>query len=655
MPSFAITNFIDSCRRFSDGSLQAEDVTVLRTVSEQQMPERYRMPFPEPSVSPLPPTDEVQGEEARNLRALWHELSQHLHDLRYLSESQFIFYHKHKKNILTAPQLQDPIVAGVGLYLQEERQWKELSQIFPPGSTVDRMFLQAHLATIVNRIGCHTCWDGAGIVPDKYTIGERSVFSRSLSYRLRTLSSSQFDLGDLPDYYNGENLEVLNALFSEGFQVRGSAFANKLPRGFWTKMLNVDSLLVAYINTSEKRKKKNPPLRYQLPPPAGDSQVLLQKLTRKDLKIKKETKVSNKFYHLPTVNRIAKGARKRNRRKDNGLDIRLLQIKLWQAGYYTGVIDEQWGNLSHVALKHFLMDEAALIAESIAPAPTDPEAFKKFQKKKQPETARKVRSLLVKINDANDVYAADFIGIIRVFTHRIAVRERKMTREDTLNTEEELLRKLPAKAGISNEDFDGHILGETGIGDLFPDNTVHTKRRVSFFRRVGGFIVGGIGKIVDWLKKGIQAIGKVLHKLLGPVFTFVKKLLRPIRNAIDRFFSGFKYLASFVFGKPLITRVAEATESEPARVFGTRFQLDFDSVNFVPNNFQPGEPKLHIDHINRMQRDMGYFIDGVVWIIKAIGKLSNPGGWVWLGWQVVRSIARGIPVLGKNWQKATVA
>lgn len=637
MSSFAITNFIDSCRSFSDGSLVGEDVTILRTVSEQQMPERYRMPFPDPAGNPTI----APKEKSRHLRGLWHELVQHLHDLRYLTEAQFIFYHQHKKGILTDPLLQDPVVEAVRSYLLEEKEWPALLEILRPGNAIDRFFLSNHLAVIVDRIGLHTCWDGAGVVPNKYFIGERTVFGRALSYRLQTVSSSQFDLGELPNYYGGEKLEELNRLFTEGFKVRGNASERKIPRGFWTKLLDINALLVSYINNTEKR-KKNPPLRYQLPPQDGDDFVLLEQLTTKDLKADKATKISNKYYHLPTVRRIRRGAKRRNHRPDNGLDIRLLQVKLWQAGYYTGAIDENWGPLSHIALKHFLMDEADLTAEAISPAPSDPVAFQKFLKRKQPETARKVRSLLVKINDANEVYAADFIGIIRVFTDRIATREREMFRSERLSDEEDLLRKLPTNAGISHDQFDNQILNETGVGELFPDNTQHSNRRVSFFRRVGGFIVGGLGKIVDWLKKGVQAIGRALGKLLGPVFTFIKKMMRPIRSAIKRFFSGFKYLASFVFGKPLLTEVAPATATESARVFGTRFQLDFDAVNFIPNDFQPGEPALHANHINRMRHDMTYFIDGVVWIIKAIGKLSNPGGWVWLGWQIVRALGKRV-------------
>ena len=131
---------------------------------------------------------------------------------------------------------------------------------------------------------------------------------------------------------------------------------------------------------------------------------------------------------------------------------------------------------------------------------------------------------------------------------------------------------------------------------------------------------------------------QIISDLPGPDFDFVKTLLRPIRSAIQRFFSGFKYLANFVFGKLLITEVAPATEASPARFFATKFELDFDSVNFVPTNYQQGKAKQQSSHIKRMQQGMAYFIDSVIWIIRAIGKLSQPGGWVWLGWQIVRAV-----------------
>ena len=148
----------------------------------------------------------------------------------------------------------------------------------------------------------------------------------------------------------------------------------------------------------------------------------------------------------------------------------------------------------------------------------------------------------------------------------------------------------------------------------------------------------GFKKIFRWLKSKLNKVKEKITELLGPVFDFVKTLLRPIRSAVQRFFSGFKYLANFVFGKPLITEVAPATAEAPARLFATKFELDFDSVNFAPDTFLEGEALQHSGHIKRMQQDMAYFIDSVIWIIKAIGKLSQPGGWVWLGWQIVRAV-----------------
>ncbi|MFK8164796.1 MAG: hypothetical protein AB8H12_20285, partial [Lewinella sp.] len=674
MASSVVKAFVDSCHHFSEGSLDAKHIATLEEVTERQMPKQYGMPFPEVKRAEPQPTEEDQE---RHLRGLWHELAQHLRDLHYLTEKAFKAYHKHKHLILDEPVHLQPVLAAVKKYLPEERDCEELERILPIGYSLDLLWLSKHLSTVVNRIGLHTCWDGSILIPNKYKIGEKTVFGRALSFRLRTLSSTDYTFSDRSLYYTGKDNEVLNRLFSDGFSRPGKATAQTIPRGFWTALGDIDNLVISYVhNIPEKRDLT---MLYQLAPEKGVTQTPVSALKNKDFKLME----ANWAEYDETVARgIVKTARQQKNRLDECLDLRLLQIKLWQTGYYTGAIDGQWEKMSHQALNVFLQDETltsvvinlrkeerkqkqkALKEEwnkKIKAA--EPGKARKELRKQRKEAnkrfeadekeankkdaadfkkARRVRSLLVPVNRDNQVYAADFKAILQ----HLGVDMRARANQIKLLDEAELMDKLQSASGVDQDAFDEKILREEGVGELYPNNFKKPKRRVSFFRKLGGFIVGGITKIAKWLAETAK---KAIDFVLGPVFSFVKKLLRPIRAAIHRFFQGFKYLANFVFGRPIVTETAPATATAPARVFATKFQLDFDAVNFVPAGFEDGEPDRHATHLQRMQADMAYFLDGVVWVIKAIGKLSNPGGWVWLGWQIMKSVIGGVPGLAALW------
>lgn len=672
-----VQQFVTSCGRFSEGFVDEnkattqDHISTLQEITQVRMPQEYSMPFPEVSLVQQQPGNK---DKERHLRGIWHELVQHLRDLRYLTENEFKAYHKHKNLILQEPTYLQLVLDAVNEYLPEEREWEELDRIIPISRTIDLFWLSKHLSSVVDRIGLHTCWDGSILIPKKYKVGEKTVFGRALAFRLRTLSSTDFKFSERTTYYTGQDNKTLNQLFSKDFSRPGKATETNIPRGFWTALGNIDNLVISYIHNIPK--KRDLTMLYQLAPGKGNTQISISNLKNKDFEL---SKFNWAEYNEIDVRKIVQTARNQKNRLDEGLDLRLLQIKLWQAGYYTGAIDGKWERMSHNALYTFVQDET--ISGAVIESRKDQrrkekqelkakwdkkikvlkagkakkelkkekkEALKRFtanekeankKDKADLHDARRIRSMLVPVNSKNQVYAADFRAILQ----HLGVDLRKRVKNINVLDEAELINELQSASGVSQDVFDEKILKEKGAGELYPDNFKKPKRRVSFFRKLGGFIVGGLTKIGKWLA---EAAKKALDFVLGPVFSIIKKLLRPIRAAIHRFFQGFKYLTSFVFGRPILTETAPATDTEPARVFATKFQHDFDAMNFVPSGFEADEPGRHASHLQRMQEDMAYFIDGVIWVIKAIGKLSNPGGWVWLGWQIMKCIVGGVPGLG---------
>ncbi|WP_273447855.1 peptidoglycan-binding domain-containing protein [Neolewinella agarilytica] len=622
MPSSTVSNFVASCRSFSDGDASATDIAHLRQVTEQEMPEHYRMPFPERELVRAP--DEKQ--KARHLRGLWHELAQHLTDLRYLSEADFIAYHQHKHDILDKPSLLLPLVDAVSRYVAEEEDWPELAAMLPAGTQVDHYWVSKHLGAITDRIGLYTSWDGGLPLKQGFRAGGAGCHGRSLAYRARTLSSDEFRFSGEDDVFAATDSPTLAKLFREGLGLETTFSAEgAISLEHWAQLTDVDLLIASYRQHTKNREESA--VLYQLrnidEAPAAPDELIFA--------TRDKPKLEPTLYDQPTANKMLRQARRQKNARPEGLDVRLLQIKLWQASYYRGKIDGRWGKISHQALITLLNDEADRLAEDAG------KLRRAGQRNKALKQSRRVRTYLMPANREEKVYVVNFRGIIRHFDWGVS-------RDDpaaltNLYTNDDALKDIHRQAGISVDKFDEKILSEDGISTLYPDNVSHPERRV-YYPRVPllARIRLGFKKIFRWLKSKLNKVREKIAELLGPVFDFVKTLLRPIRSAIQRFYSGFKYLANFIFGKPLITEVAPATAEAPARLFATKFELDFDSVNFAPDTFLEGEALQHSSHIKRMQQNMAYFIDSVIWIIKAIGKLSQPGGWVWLGWQIVRAV-----------------
>ena len=599
-----MTAFVDLSRRFANGTLATKQLGDYRAVVEQDMAVRYRIAFP---PSPTPRPGEAKLPE-NHLRGLWHELVQHLRDLGYLPHADFVHYHQHKNAILHRAEYLLPILAAVKLYLDDDAEWA--SARLPTHGTPNLAWLGRHLPTLTERLGDFTSWDGRLAPPAMASYKATEVYGRSLAYRLRTLSSEQFTFLS-SEHLDPRDLPALNDLFVAGLKVRGAATRRSIPIGFWRHLADIDLLLTRYIRNTTHR--SDSALLYQLTD-GPESVIPLEQLGDAAFTA---PKLDAATYSVARAKRIIKKARRRGDRTDGGLDVRLLQVKLWQTGFYIGAIDGEWGPLSHLALKTFVGDEAneALRGRPIGEA-----------KPKHRRAAAKIRSLLLPANREHRVYVADLKGLIKLFTDR---NTRLGPQDDSATT----LAALCDRAGIDQERLDRLVLAESGTAKLYPDNVAAPERRVSYPKQNWFHgLWGGLRRVVQWLQTGVKAAAAVV---IGPVFNFVKQLLRPIRLAVTQFFTGFRYLANFILGRPIVTEVGRSLD-ERATVFATKFSVDFDAVTVAPLTFERADSSRHADHLDSFRADMFYFIDVTILLISSIGKLSNPGGWVGLGLEIFR-------------------
>jgi len=649
MTRATVEQFKQQCKAF-DQAASTDAATDLGQTVEEELPLAYQIPYEtmnaaEPSL--------LEKAHTRHYRGLWHELVQHLTDLGYLTEHQFITYHKLRKEIPDEPRLLLPVLQATVQYLGEEN-WPLLAQMFK-GKLADIQLphLEEHLGHIVERISRYTSFDGSLPPPEEYQVGAGNCYGRSLAFRVRTLFTLDAKLRDVfvfePSHlkflYSFQNLIGLKFL-----PPHPQPNEAVIPEECWQILCDVDRLFDRF---KEAR-----------PEGIGVNKIVLSyPLNAKD-EMEGDSEDDDEGEEEDEDKFLRGRERRRGRRMtkaskilaDTGyhqMAIRILQVKLWQTHFYIGAVDGAWGEVSHRAVESLIEQEEAIlpqknngkpkrkhrlaIAKAFFQTPADndgqatvvigfnamyellqnyhvaPRAMKQSSTAEDDEMATQLTQLHKEIATADDASGSR--------------RERRRNRRRN-NNEEEVIP--------DEEDFrqlDDQLLNSDDFNTLYPNLAETPQRRVAFARK--SFLSGikrGFVHIANWIKKGIK-------KLLGPVFGFFKLITGKIRAGIQQFLRGFRYLGHFLLGRPIVTFGKRAPGSDTVEVLATKFSLDFDGVNLISVTAGREDIQRHVNHIHDMKDSMFYFIDTTLSIIKMISKLAQPGGWVLLGWQIARMVA----------------
>ena len=599
-----LTDFVRACREFSDPAAdQSRAGRTLLNVTEVQIPQTYRIPFA--TVYP-----HGGGKRAEHERGIWHELVQHLHDLRYLPRTQFLAYHAAPSTVLRQPERLYPILAAVRRYLEEERH-QELFELPTDEAAINLRWLNRNLTALTERLGLYTSWEGELPPPRRFARAHAGCYHRSLAYRMRVLSTEQHPLPEM-DSFDPSALPALRHFAREVLELKGRALRKDFrspPPQLWRTLGNIDLLIGAAVNRGLFPGKQ--PVIYQLPPssPAAPPEGF----TEADIF---DEKTLRQFSGLRSGQQLLRRARRTDRRDRDALYVRLLQLKLWQTSYYVGAVDGDWGPVSHAALRAF-------VAEGV-------ESTDKLRLK------RKYVGLLLPVNRDKRIFMADFRGLFLLF--RDLGKEVEAGGSPLASGGEGDLIDDLRRQGVRSMDIDRSVLAEKGVQGSYPNIREHPERRVSFpGRRTLGRLRQRLGTIVRWIKTTVR---KLVDRLVGIIFGFVKLVLRRVRMAISRYLTGFRYLADFILGRPLETIVPAAAGGTPV-VFSTRMQLDFDTITYASTGFRREDVRQHRQLLADALEGMGYFIDTTVRLIRFIGSLGSIGGWVKLGLAIGRFLFSG--------------
>lgn len=624
--SSKVSKFKQHCDQiFQEDAGGKSSLVALERLVEQDMANTYRIP-----VSPiLSGNSSASKDKQTQLRGLWHQLTQHLVDLRYISEQEFLEYQGRKKRILEQRQFLLPIISGVEKYLRQETaaDIRELLNSYDPGSHLTEFWVEQHLATIAEAIAKYTSFDGSLVPPENYEIGEDSCYGRSLAFRMRVIFAMDeaLDEADIFDRSMIKYTISLDNILKLGSQPSPNIGERDLKDStisaeFWAQVCDLDHLFEAFFAAvPEKIQDKAYAITYKYQREGDQFKASDYELIYLDRPAVNNSGNSPKW----TVGRINRADRLKAGIYAN-IACRLLQLKLWQTSFYLGAIDGDWGEMSHEAVLDAYKLELSLWEGKENKAHVRKKKFQKYSKR----TVK--RSVFHK--SKKGIIAIDLEDMHQILQNYVSTLE-----ESSAAGENELaiINQLRSKAQISDERLDKAILTEKSLNKCYDAASGSPKRRVSYvsMKNKSFFkgLIRGIGKIVSWIVGAFK-------KVLGLIFSFAKAIIDRIRKGFQLFAKGFRYISHLLLGRPIVAP-RENPKGNTIPIF-TRFQLDFDAINFIPKNTSTAELKAHMATLDMMRKSMIFFIDVVLFVIKAISKLTQPGGWVSLGIMIFRWLFR---------------
>ena len=591
--------FISSCQRVQRLDLSDPSAQAVVTGVTVEMPRRYAMAL----GSSIEGTFRHGGRDSRNRRGQYHELVQHLTDLCYLSLDYFRRWHQRRAADEEPSRGQlNTLVAAVADFYREDPYWRR--SLLPPfpgaGGEEARRWVQEHLTELVYRLSVYISFDGE-LPPDTgYRIGDRTAYGRSLAYRIRVYFHDYvggrtgrrkvyFDRSLLPLLYSLDN--SLRGALGELLPVRGAPALNPA-----LQLLLLDSEALFRLYRTQNR----------FLPGAGRSYYLLYQVAEAG-----DSQAPNVLSADERRGRFQQLQRRAARRIEwgelhadtggNRLGIRLLQLGLWRAGFYTGVLDGAFGRLSHRAV-------LALVAQE--------------RETERPVLGKRQLDRVVQTVEQDVVVDLRLVGkLLDAYAPPTAGEAQE---------EEERLWDEIEQAGLG-ERVDGEFADrQTSLDPGYGDLHRHPHRRVYYGLR--GLIRGAaraVGRVLGWLAGGVRV-------LVGAVFDFVKAVIKRIQEGAALLLTGFRYFGHYLLGLPFVTLGGAGGGERP--VLLTRFAVDFDTVAFVDRRATGEDVRAHAGYLRRMQAGAEYFLSFVSRLIRGMASIAGPVSWFRLGVLLARTV-----------------
>ncbi|WP_116127945.1 peptidoglycan-binding domain-containing protein [Lewinella sp. IMCC34183] len=571
--------FTEACKRLGSGEFDPETVEQLRIVVEERMPVRYAVPFP-PDVQA---TFYRSGSNTRTRRGQWHELVQHLTDLTYLTADEFQQWHQARAaDLPPTGELMDRVLAALGAFVAEDA-FAPLHRgcPYPAAGRQARLdWAEEYLTPAVDRLSTFTSFDGELAVNAGYRLGDRSVYGRSMAFRMYTLFTYVYADQHRRDVYLDESdrplIIKLNRLLARD--------RSGLDEGLQGLLLNAGALLEAFwrARLPTGTDGENTYILYRITGPPSPDSLALEEALRTELANRRQLR------ELPEILEYTGG---------NDFARRLLQLTLWRIGYYDGALDSDFGPRTHEALLRFLEQES------------------------EGGRRRKIAKILVR-REGEGAYAVK----LRPLGKRLRDYA-PPDKQEARNLEDDIWKRIAEARQIDTVD-QTFAERQQEATEAYGAPQRHPFRRVYF--AVGSLLraaLRGIARIIDWIRRAVSFT-------LGAIFDFIKLVAKRLREGVGLFFTGMRFFANFFLGRPVVTPEPGSTPVTVAAL--TRFGLDFDTVNYVADSAGAEAVRDHGRLLRRLAAGAEFFLTVAITVVRAAAAWGTPLGWIHLGVLIAR-------------------
>ena len=311
----------------------------------------------------------------------------------------------------------------------------------------------------------------------------------------------------------------------------------------------------------------------------------------------------------------------------NTLGLELLQLRLWQHGFYTGAIDADWGRLSRDALDQFL--------ESWD------DTEKEEKQVRDIAEGGYVLNLVYLLHTLFPASERSVVGIKSENLNQIA---------DELFPENEndqywmhLQKKVKDTLGADTQAFVAPKVITRRQGDV-PGRSreTHRRRRLNFsWLSIKSAIGGWFRRFREKAEKTIEVVSKVAKKIrdlflkgVRSVTTVFRFALSRIKRAVRIAAAAVRRLYYWMVGKPF-----GSGDLKTGSYMVTRWSTDFDTVNFCSRNCQPDIIDRHLGRIAFMNASFKYMSSVALTVLEIMVNVAIQN-WLRVAYLIYKALVR---------------
>jgi hypothetical protein len=295
----------------------------------------------------------------------------------------------------------------------------------------------------------------------------------------------------------------------------------------------------------------------------------------------------------------------------NILGLELLQLRLWQHGYYTGAIDADWGKISEAALDEFFGSCTA------------------FEKNE---------------NAVRDIADGGYVlNLVYILNNLMPLAEHTIsdiTHEHLREITEQIFPDDavdPAWKGLSEKaeevmHSDSLSFGARPVHAVIKGRPqekliqIYRRRRLNFsWTGIKAAICGWFRRFLEELGDIRKAISEVAKKVrqfilkgIGSVMTVFRFALSRIKKVIRIASAALKRLYFWLSGKPFGT-----VDSDSLEFMTTRWSPDFDTINFMSKGCSESVTALHMNRITFMNASFQFMISVSLEVMGILVKVAT--------------------------------